>query len=446
MDFQNLKGVLSMGKKFLSLVFMLVICLSSLSVSLAADVVFSGTDDLTDLTKIFFVSQGLQIMTVEKPSDVPAGDITGIKKLDHDNIKYIVYKINGNYSIKYEYLYYSGDFTYAKNKVKASVSSDNKSFTPLSMTYKLLGEAATNFKRIEVVTSSTGTGLKYVKLEFDNSTANIWEPILVNVKTTAPVTAEPASITGYFKDDFANMNNVLESSSGIVTAKLDTNAGKSLVVYKSDMKILKRNTATATKEEYVIYKISGQPNVVIHYFTYDQDSGKHIKVYGSTNKTSWTALSANPAITRSTDNIWGYSRLGIKLSGTTKYLKLSITNIGGNAWDPLVDKLEFGVSASTINQINSLASSSSKSQVSIASSAAVSSAVSSEIIASSSVSSESVSTVSSENSTVSSDKPKTKKILVIDWPIMIGVILGILALALVLFFILYKKRAAKKTL
>ncbi len=435
-----------MVKKICSIAFILLICLSSISVSLAADTVFSGTDDLTDLSKIFFVSQGLEIMVVKKPSDVPAGDITGIKKLNHENVKYIVYKINGNFSIKYEYLYYSGDFTYAKGKVKASVSSDNKAYTPLSMTYKLLGEAATNFKRIEVVTSSISSGLKYVKLEFDNSTANIWEPILVNVKTTAPVTAEPPSITGYFKEDFANMNNVFEASSGITTAKLDSKAGESLVVYKSDMNILKRNTATATKEEYVIYKISGQPNVLIHYFTYDQDSGKHIKVYGSTNKTSWTALNANPAITRTTDNIWGYSKLGIKLSSTTKYLKLSITNIGGNAWDPLVDKLEFGVSASIINQVNASAGSSSKNQSSIAASSSPSEAVSSESIASSSDSSESVPSIVSESSTVSTDKPKTKKILVIDWPIMIGVILAILVLALVLGYILYKKRAAKKIL
>ncbi len=439
-----------MVKKICSIAFILLICLSSISFSLAADVVFSGTDDLTDLSKIFFVSPGLKNISADA-TKVPAGDVTGLVKDENyeenpKTVKYIVYKVNGNFSIKYEYLYYSGDFTFAKGKVKAAVSSDNVNYTYLTTSFKLLGEHETNFKRIEATTSAIAAGLKYVKLEFDNSSANSWEPNLVNVKTTAPVTAEPPSITGYFKEDFANMNNVFEASSGITTAKLDSKAGESLVAYKSDMNILKRNTATATKEEYVIYKISGQPNVLIHYFTYDQDSGKHIKVYGSTNKTSWTALNANPAITRTTDNIWGYSKLGIKLSSTTKYLKLSITNIGGNAWDPLVDKLEFGVSASIINQVNASAGSSSKIQSSIAASSSLSSseAVSSEIIASSSDSSESISSMVSESSTVSADKPKTKKILVIDWPIMIGVILAILVLALVLVYILYKKRAAKK--
>jgi hypothetical protein len=141
------------------------------------------SDDLTGFDKIFTHSGLNTLTTFNNPASMPSGDTTGLVMINTSAERFITYSTNGNASVTAEYLYYSGDENYAKDRISISYSADNAAFIPASTTtsyFNSYQNLTSNWKRMSISTDILPGNAKFIKLSFD-TTGNAWEPILVNV-------------------------------------------------------------------------------------------------------------------------------------------------------------------------------------------------------------------------------------------------------------------------
>lgn len=312
------------------------------------------SDDLTGFDKIFAHSGLDTLTTFSNPASMPSGDTSGLVMLNTEGERYVIYSTNGNASVKADYLYYSGDENYAKDKIKVYYSADNTSYTQAASSTSYVNsyqDITSNWKRMSSTTGVLPESAKFIKLSFD-TTGNAWEPILVNVsitrsqsQVTPTPTPEPSASTPTpvpsvnIIDDLVNADKMYSSSSNVIFTTISdpSNALYLLINEKfgKDFTVALRNDAL---NGYMTYEKDDRNMIEVVYYTYDADDGSsHVKLQSSIDGTSWMDISASPKITREDGDVFGKSTLKASLPSSSKFVRVAIVNNKeANAWDPMV--------------------------------------------------------------------------------------------------------------
>jgi hypothetical protein len=317
-------------------------------------------DDLVDFTKIFSSSGDgtLATWTASDPSAFPAGDMTGILKVDHAADRFIVYAVSGMTAVSAEYLYYSGDSDFAKNRVLVSTSSDGITYDPQTADSTVLGDNGT-WKRM-TVTASIPAGTTKVKITLDPA-AQTWEPIMTGVTlsdeplttptvaptaTTAPTatvaptstlapTSTPAAVIEPLFDDLLELSKTYASSGAGTLTFTTLDAAQ---VPAGDLTgVLKADNAAP---RFLVYELQGNNRAIIDYIYYSGDldySKDRILVFWSEDGVDYSPASVSHAQTAESENGW------LRIKGTsgvapagTRFVKLVLDGTSANLWEPIL--------------------------------------------------------------------------------------------------------------
>jgi hypothetical protein len=291
---------------------------------------FTGTDDLTDLSKTIATSgTGTLNAWTGDTVNFPAGDITGYIKANHDAERFVTYKVSGSVVVTAEYFMNSGDVNFSKNKVGVFYSVDNVTFTEASCASNNINSSAAGWDRMNVVSSALPANVEYIKIVLDRS-AQVWDSILVNVKIEAAAIPPFVNIN----DDLADLSKTFATSG---SSTLNPWAGN-LVDYPAG-DITGYIKANHDADRFITYKVSGCVQVTAEYL---MNSGDEIfalnkmKLYYSVDNVTYKAITCKSNLINQHAN--GWKRMNIvsnPLPADAEYVKL-VYDRSAQVWDSIL--------------------------------------------------------------------------------------------------------------
>lgn len=329
-------------KKFLALSLSLLLVVVSIS---AFGVVVSANpndinDDLTDFSKIYQSSGSETLVTYNlDPAWAPAGDSTGLLKVDNNAERYVTYQVSGSVNVTVEYVNYGGDTNYAKNKMYVYQSSDNVTYTEVVCASNPIASNG-DWHRMNVVSNATASNTQYIKVLYDNTYPANWTPIMTSVVIQHVALPPFTGIT----DDLTDLSKTIATSG---TGTLNSWTGDTVNFPAGD--ITGYIKANHDAERFVTYKVSGSVVVTAEYFMNSGDvefSKNKVGVFYSVDNVTFTEASC--ASNNINSSSAGWDRMNVvssALPANVEYIKI-VLDRSAQVWDSIL--LNVSIEVATI--------------------------------------------------------------------------------------------------